>query len=1661
MKHILTGKFRWSLRIWVCLTLLLSQSMAMAQGFGGFVVIHSDSPGSLRLSRESLTAPYLKVTGNIDARDMQLLKTVTMNVTNMLDLSDAVISEYVGTDGTKAPGLQGDWIVGGGDDPVTYPADFFPVNAFLETRNNSLYKFHSGSYTLMRLILPRSLKGFMVDALAGCPVLTDVEVPAGAPYMRGENDLVLSADGSRLLQIPPARYCEVAVPASVTEVAAGVFSAVSPASVIFSSDSKPSFGENNNITAAYIVARHPEEYAEVFPDVADCVSILKQVEVECPAPSQLLATIGNSGYSRGDVRSVKVSGSINFDDLSQLLELPNLHSADLSGAVCSVSDGSLYISNPALTSLKLPAVDGYMSVEIPESSRLFGDLVIPEGVWMFSSSSKRLSGVVFPSTLQYVGDNLFREGSVIKNLDFSKCQMLQEINGLHFAGCLSEIKLPPNLKKINGLGGPLMNIELPASLTSIWSPGGWLVKDLVLPASLDNCVINSLPCVRNIDTSAATALRTLGGLLNSPRLETLDISGCPVVSLDNCFRCDDYATYPISAPAKVVAMGGTRYPAPQITGLKSVRFPSTLQRITGFVNCPDLESLDLMGCFRLTKVTGIENCPALRSISLPENLPLITGLTDLPMLSTIRSAAVTPPQLSSTSDKAIDLSDVDITVPVDCAGAYRMAEGWEGCRSVTADGYRVNFATSSLAGVVDDPSLVLLEGAGLYAPGASATLYAAAAGGKEFSGWNVNGAYIAGNPLVQVVSENISAYPMAKVDYDNCDIIFEVEAPISQTLTLSLWGTGNKNVILDGQPVSGRSDDNYATYFDMELAAGSHTVLMAVSSENQLSFHVADESISEENLVSITSFKVNSPEALKSISAGYFKMDVLDVSGSKKLERITCFETNNIRFLNASDCPKLKNVNCWHSGTSGINIDNSGVENLDLYANSFEELAIVNHKSLKTININDNQLISLDLRGSDCLETIDAEDNKLTTFSMTSPVCSYLNLRLNPMAFSTLTPLMYDIYMKMWKNMEEPTDVYQIIFQPDKEELNKTGYLDLSSEMYPLGSNVRNQVEINGEIVESENGIFYLPRGYYIIDITNPEYPGLVFTAHVSSSYVKPVAPSGVINEVDGIVYYFWSDNPETGEGNRASVMKVDDYYLGIGVPQYSGILQIPPTVEYEGFNYTVTEIVDAFEDCLELKGIGIPPTIKYIGSSAFLHDENLEGVFITDLEAWMNIEFSNSSWCNPLEYAHVLYLNGDPVTEVVVPDGVTEIKRWVFAGCHSIEKVKLPQSVTKIGANCFYKCENLSDINLPYGLTSIGHGAFSNCHSIGHIDLPESLVEMGSYAFSGCVSLKEIEIPGSLSKVGNDMFWGCDNLRSVKLNEGVENIDYRAFGNCLELSEVEFPKSLKKISTNAFYSCVSLDNPILPENIDTIADLAFYGADVWKVINLPESLKVLGDGAFSCRKLKVLSVLGNAVPGHIGINSPFMLADYDEVVSAFKTSAIQAFSEADFYKWFITDKCRVAINAPADMLLGFTSSDLTDEICPQGELRGGMTLCVPKWRSVVVSFPADILDRYSVFYNDVNVSNRIENNCLHLDNVSADGTLELRLGGSVGQIRGEGFSVSTDGGDLIVGGDSQVRVYNTQGVLLYSGAPGRISDLPSGLLLVVTADGAASIFMK
>lgn len=65
-------------------------------------------------------------------------------------------------------------------------------------------------------------------------------------------------------------------------------------------------------------------------------------------------------------------------------------------------------------------------------------------------------------------------------------------------------------------------------------------------------------------------------------------------------------------------------------------------------------------------------------------------------------------------------------------------------------------------------------------------------------------------------------------------------------------------------------------------------------------------------------------------------------------------------------------------------------------------------------------------------------------------------------------------------------------------------------------------------------------------------------------------------------------------------------------------------------------------------------------------------------------------------------------ITEVIIPNTVTEIGSMAFDSCGKLEEIELPESVTKLGTCSFAGCTSLKYINIPSKVTYIGDYAFS-----------------------------------------------------------------------------------------------------------------------------------------------------------------------------------------------------------------------------------------------------------------------------------------------------------------------------------------------------------------
>ena len=163
----------------------------------------------------------------------------------------------------------------------------------------------------------------------------------------------------------------------------------------------------------------------------------------------------------------------------------------------------------------------------------------------------------------------------------------------------------------------------------------------------------------------------------------------------------------------------------------------------------------------------------------------------------------------------------------------------------------------------------------------------------------------------------------------------------------------------------------------------------------------------------------------------------------------------------------------------------------------------------------------------------------------------------------------------------------------------------------------------------------------------------------------------------------------------------------------------------------SVTSIGDyTFYNCVGLTSVTIPNNVKSIGNYAFIGCSGLKSVHITDIEAWCKIRFGPGS--NPLRNAHHLFMDGNEIMDLVIPNSVTSIGYGAFFHCSGLTSVTIPNSVTSIGDYAFYSCSSLPSANIPNSVTSIGERAFNKCSGLNSVIIPNSVTSIGHNAFDG-----------------------------------------------------------------------------------------------------------------------------------------------------------------------------------------------------------------------------------------------------------------------------------------------------------------------------------------
>ena len=260
------------------------------------------------------------------------------------------------------------------------------------------------------------------------------------------------------------------------------------------------------------------------------------------------------------------------------------------------------------------------------------------------------------------------------------------------------------------------------------------------------------------------------------------------------------------------------------------------------------------------------------------------------------------------------------------------------------------------------------------------------------------------------------------------------------------------------------------------------------------------------------------------------------------------------------------------------------------------------------------------------------------------------------------------------------------------------------------------------------------------------------------SAFISSYIPKNAIKEV---VFTSGDTIPEEAfrESRELTTVIISNSVTSIGERAFMNCEKLVNVIFEENSQLESIE-KGAFSQCYALTSITIPQSVTSMALGAFYNCNNLERVEIYDLAAWCNISFETSE-SNPLYYADHLYLSGEEITKLVIPEGVTAISDHAFNRYSSLTSVTIPDSVTSIGNDTFWGCSGLTSVTIGNGVTTIGEAAFDGCASLTGITIGNGVTSIGYYAFNGCQNLT-IYCEAASQPIGWNYSWNPSSLPVV-----------------------------------------------------------------------------------------------------------------------------------------------------------------------------------------------------------------------------------------------------------------------------------------------------------
>lgn len=222
----------------------------------------------------------------------------------------------------------------------------------------------------------------------------------------------------------------------------------------------------------------------------------------------------------------------------------------------------------------------------------------------------------------------------------------------------------------------------------------------------------------------------------------------------------------------------------------------------------------------------------------------------------------------------------------------------------------------------------------------------------------------------------------------------------------------------------------------------------------------------------------------------------------------------------------------------------------------------------------------------------------------------------------------------------------------------------------------------------------------------------------------------------------------------------------------------------------SITEIpTSTFKNCSVLKNVELPEAVEKIGNSAFSGCSSLllklpASVSSIGSEAFrgMNMltEFTLPAAMTTVPQS--LFYDCINLERVVIAGRVTSLGNNAFRNCRSLREIvgnstATPEAKTEDNDN--EADDNLIVLTIPDGVTSLGQYCFAGCTQLGEVVLPEGVTTLSNYVFDGASNLSRINIPEGVTAMPG---WGFRNtaIGDIEMPSTIKSMTYAdVFANC------------------------------------------------------------------------------------------------------------------------------------------------------------------------------------------------------------------------------------------------------------------------------------------